>query len=256
MVVVTDDTSIGGVNEKFPATHWSAIHALHSTIADDRTRAFDAIIRSYWKPVYKYLRFTWNKSNEDAKDLTQAFFTKVMEKDFFSTFDPHKARFRTYLRVCLDGFVANEAKAGSRLKRGGDAIHISMDFASADTEFGAGESTLKNHDSIETPDHYFEKEWIRELFGEAVHVLKAHCEKNGKGVYFALFEAYDLSGNENSRSYQELALDFEMKITDVTNYLAYARREFRRIILTRLKEMTATDQEFREEARALLGVEV
>ncbi len=129
-----DDTLIGGTREEFPITHHSAIIAASSPDRKTREQAYEDIITAYWKPVYKFVRVKWHKSNEDAKDLTQAFFTKVMEKEFFTGYNPAKARFRTSLRICLDGFIANEEKAATRIKRGGDAQIVSLDFEAADGE--------------------------------------------------------------------------------------------------------------------------
>ena len=96
--------------------------AARSADSAERTRAFDAIVTAYWKPVYKYIRVRWNKSNEDAKDLTQECFARVIEKGFLDSFDPTKARLRTFLRVCVDGHLSNQEKYARRLKRGGGAL--------------------------------------------------------------------------------------------------------------------------------------
>ena len=92
---------------------------MRSARPDERRSAFDRLVTAYWKPVFKYVRLKWHATPEDAADLTQGFFLRAFEKDFFAGFDPSKARFRTYLRTCLDGFVANARKADARLKRGG-----------------------------------------------------------------------------------------------------------------------------------------
>src|SRR5262245_32031392 len=104
MVRRESDTGIGEGGGRFPSTHWSAIRALKSEDQDRRGPALDLILRLYWKPVYKYLRIRWRKSNEDAKDLTQAFFVRAIEKEFFHDYDPAISKFRTFLRTCLDGF--------------------------------------------------------------------------------------------------------------------------------------------------------
>jgi RNA polymerase sigma factor (sigma-70 family) len=248
----TDDTLIGGAQDKFPLTQWSAIVALRSGEQSERTRAFEIIVATYWKPVYKYIRLKWGKSNEDAKDLTQGFFAKAIEKDFFQGYDPAKARFRTFLRTCLDGFVANENKAAQRLKRGGQEVITSLDFENAEGE-------LKHIDipAPETMDDYFEREWIRSLFSLAIETLRSECEAKGKTTHFQIFQRYDLDEAAGEKiSYEQLAAEFKTSASNVTNYLAYARREFRRIVLEKLREMTATDEEFQSEARAVLGVEV
>ena len=246
-----DDTGIGGGADRFPSTHWSAIEAARSRDPQKRQRAFEAIVQAYWKPVYKYIRLHWRRSNEDAKDLTQSFFTRLIEKGDLSAYDPSRARLRTFVRVCVDRFVQNADKEARRLKRGGGAL-TSLDFEAAEVELARMHPAAPG-----SPDELFEKEWIRSLFGLAVDALRAECESNGRSTHFRLFELYDLEDGDGSRrSYQDLASEFGIKVTDVTNYLASARRAFRRHALARLREMTASDEEFRREAQALMGVEV
>lgn len=217
-----------------------------------RQRAFDTILASYWKPVYKYIRFKWNASNEDAKDLTQGFFTTAFEKNYFATYDSSKASFQTFLRTCLDGFVANERKAGQRLKRGGDLEHFQLDFLTAGEEYAT-----QLWPSHVTPEDLFQREWVRSIFMLSVETLRRRCEESGKEIHFQLFERYDLADDSTQNvSYASLAEEFGLSAATVTNYLAAARRDFRRIVLEKLREITATEQEFRNEARALLGVEV
>src|SRR4051812_43139795 len=103
----------------FPATRYSVISAARSPDPNARRSAFALLVEAYWKPVYKYVRLKWQAAPEEAEDLTQAFFARAFEKDFFSSYDADKARFRTFLRTCLDGFISNERKAAQRLKRGG-----------------------------------------------------------------------------------------------------------------------------------------
>ena len=117
---MADDTSIGGMRQRFPQTRWSVIEGTRSEHAGERQRALDVLVSAYWKPVYKYIRLHWNKQNEEAKDLTQDFFARLIEKNLLDRFDPAKARLRTYLRVCVDGLVMNTDKAAQRQKRGGD----------------------------------------------------------------------------------------------------------------------------------------
>jgi DNA-directed RNA polymerase specialized sigma24 family protein len=251
-----EDTRIGGPSGKFPATRWSAVMAARSDDAEERSRALGAILAAYWKPIYKYLRIRWNKSNEDAKDVTQEFLAQLIEKEYLSDFDPAKARLRTFLRVCVDHFVANQSKAASRLKRGGGVPHVELDFAGAEAEFARAKSPLAANASSESFDEYLEKEFVRNLFTLAVADLRAFCEARGKLHHFELFERYDLDDGGLSRSsYAEMAREFGIAVTDVTNHLAFARREFRRIALEKLRELSCSEAEFRREARALLGVE-
>ena len=241
------DTDIGGPLHKFPVTNHSAIANARSADQVTRQRALDIILTSYWKPVYKYIRLKWQAGNEDAKDLTQGFFANAFEKDHFANYDATKASFQTFLRTCLDGFVANERKAGSRLKRGGGMDHYSLDFAAAEDE-------LTSHTSMLDPEDYFHREWVRWMFTLAVDAFRRRCLDSDRMVHFQLFERYDLS--DDNVSYASLAQEFGLEPATVNNYLAAARRDFRRIVLEKLREITATDEEFRTEARSLLGVDV
>jgi RNA polymerase sigma factor (sigma-70 family) len=245
--MIDPDTDIGGPLHKFPATNHSAISNARSDDRVVRRRAFDTILASYWKPAYKYVRFKWHADNEDAKDLTQGFFASAFEKNYFATYDARKASFQTFLRTCLDGFVANERKAEQRLKRGGDIDHYQLDFAAAEDELAAHASASLS------PDDYFHREWVRWMFTLAVDAFRQRCEASGRIVHFQLFERYDLSDDEVS--YASLAKEFGLEPATVNNYLAAARRDFRRIVLEKLREITATDEEFRTEARSLLGVD-
>jgi hypothetical protein len=108
----------------------------------------------------------------------------------------------------------------------------------------------------ESPEDSFDKEWVRSLFFLGLKKLRENCESEGKLIHFTLFELYDLNDEDSKLSYAQLAGEFGLAATDVTNYLAFARREFRRCVLEQLREMTASDEEFRREAQSLLGVDL
>jgi len=228
----------------FPTTRRSVVIALASADAVERTRAFDTLVACYWKPLYKVARVAWRRSREDAEDLTQSFFARAFEKESLATYDAGKASFRTFLRLLFERHVNNEWRAGQAVKRGGSEVHL--DFESAEIEV-ASELT-----HTVTPEEYFQREWVRSVFSVAVERLRSWCESEGKPVQFAIFEQYDLD-EDRGVSYRELATRFDIPETQVTNYLAAMRRRFREIVLDALREVTATDQEFRAEARALLG---
>jgi DNA-directed RNA polymerase specialized sigma24 family protein len=246
------DTDIGGARRSFPTTHASVIRDAGSADEDIRRRAFGALVAVYWKPVYFHLRLRWQTDSESAKDLTQEFFAQAMSRGFFDDFDPERARFRTFLRTCLDHFVANARRAERRLKRGGGMVHLPLDFDGADRELGQAGAVSDGE-----ADARFHEEWVRSLFTVAVDGLKAEAETGGYPVRFRVFERYDLepaSGSERP-SYRDLADELHIPVTQVTNHLAWARRAFRRLVLERLRELSGSDAEFREEARSLLGVE-
>jgi RNA polymerase sigma factor (sigma-70 family) len=227
------DTLIGGPNGRFPETRPSAISAAVSDDAARRRPGQEAIVAAYWKPVYRYIRIRWRRSNEDAKDLTQGFFATAIEKEFFRGYDSRKGTFRTFLRVCLDRFLVNESKFASRHKRSAALTPLEYDAPGG-----------------ESPEEVFEREWARSVFEDAVDELRRSMLARGRGLCFEVFERYDLA--ENRTSYDDLARDFGISESAVTNYLASARRELRRLVLERLRSVTSGDQEFRRETRALL----
>lgn len=226
----------------FPTTRRSVVFALRSDDADERSRAFDTLVAIYWKPVYKVARVAWTRSREDCEDLTQSFFATALEKDALASYDPAKASFRTFLRMLFERHAANQVKAALRLKRGGGTTQLDFDEAEGELQADGGASL--------TPEEYFQREWVRSVFALAVQRLREQVPEN----HFALFEAYDLS-DDRTISYRELAERFSIPETTVTNQLASVRRQFRRIVLDTLREATANEQEFRAEARALLGVD-
>jgi RNA polymerase sigma factor (sigma-70 family) len=227
---------------------------------ETRRVAFDALVSAYWRPVYKYVRIKWRAARDDAADLTQEFFARAFEKGSLARFDPTRARFRTYMRVCLDGFVANEHKAAGRVKRGGDIDFVSLDFAVAERELAERASASRQLDSQATDvddDALFRQEWVRALFADAVDCLRHSLVVSGKQTHLAIFERYDLDDDAAGRpTYAALAREFGIPVTQVTNYLALARRELRRTVLERLRTLCASDEEFALEAREVLGVDL
>jgi len=246
------DTDIGGPPRPFPVTRRSVILAASSTDPHIRRQAFETLVAAYWKPIYKYIRLKWPAHSEDAKDLTQGFFAQALENGYVERYDPAKAKFRTYLRTCVDGFVSNERKSAQRMKRGGDAQQLSLDFDSAEAELSLLEPSV-NRDM----DELFHQEWVRSLFSLAVDELRNQCESSGKSLHFAIFDRHDVQGPgpHSTVSYADLSAEFGIATTQVTNYLAFARRRFRELVLEKLRELTGSDDEFQAEARRLLGID-
>jgi RNA polymerase sigma factor (sigma-70 family) len=236
----------------FPQTHRSVVLAVRSASPEERARALDVLVEAYWRPVFRHVRVRWRQDDEDARDLAQGFFAAALEKGWLAKFDPGRGKFRTYLLTCLDGFVAKERRAGRRLKRGGDASFVPLETTGEDGE--TRELPLPDGSDLEAQ---FQREWARSLFSLSVESLRARCARTGREVAFTLFERYDIEGAEapDRPSYAQLAAEHGLPVTQVTNHLHWARRELRSAVLEKLREITASEEEFRSEARALLGVE-
>jgi RNA polymerase sigma factor (sigma-70 family) len=233
---------MGGPRHQFPTTRPSLIEAASGggPLARD---ALSDVIAVYWKPAYKHVRIQWNRSNDQAKDLVQGFFTALIEQEILAKFDPEKGRLRTYLRACLDRFVMKQDEAAGRVKRGGDVEIATLDFDAAEREMAAASPSAED---------VFYREWQREIFALALEDLREHCRTTGKEAQYRIFEQYDLSASDRP-SYAELAAEHRIPATTVTNYLAWARRELRRLVFDRLRAVTSGDRESRSELRTLFG---
>lgn len=237
---------------RFPETRGSVVAAAAGRNAEARSRALGTLAEAYWAPIYTYVRFKARRTHEEAADLTQEFFVGLVEKDWLARFDPGKARLRTYFRMLVDGLDANEWKARGRVKRGGGAPALSLDVDAVRAVYEAAAASRQD-----SPEQAFEREWARSVFSMAVERFRVACAGDGCEVRFALFSAYDLEGDASPERprYEDLARRHGTTTVDVTNQLAAARRDFRRAVLDVLRELTVSEEEFRAEARALLGVE-
>jgi DNA-directed RNA polymerase specialized sigma24 family protein len=234
----------------FPPTRLSVVERLTSTDPSEQRLAWDALVAAYWRPVYKYLRARWHLSPDAAEDLTQDFFTRALEKGFLGSYDASKARFRTWLRTCLDGVAGHAHEAALRLKRGGGITTVPLDFTTAEGE--VREIALAADVDL---DAWFQHEFIRALFARAVDALSTDYLARDRADHLALFEAYDLAEvrDTDRPSYKALADARGWALHDVTNRLAVTRRDFRAHVLRLLREACASDDEYEREARALFG---
>jgi RNA polymerase sigma factor (sigma-70 family) len=213
------DTALGGKQHEFPATRQSLVEA-----ATGSREALDEVIALYWKPAYKHVRIQWRRGNEESKDLVQGFFTAVVERNLLADFDPAKGRLRTWMRACLDRFVLKQHESASRLKRGGGA-EMTFDFDAAERELAS---------SAPSPEDVFQREWEREVFSRALEDLRVECAASGKLLQHRIFEEYDLA-DEPRPGYADLAREHGIPVTSVTNHLAWARRELRRLVRARME---------------------
>lgn len=230
----------------FPATHLSLVRRAGSGDTATRARAEEALAAVYWAPIYAHVRLTHRQERADAEDLTQGFFEDALRRGLFARYDPERARFRTYVRRCVDSYVANALQAERRLKRGGAAAFVPIEVAEL-------EGRLTNETDA---DAAFQREWVRSLLTDAVRQLRERYRDSGRVVQLALFERYDLAESDETRpTYAELAAEHDIRATQVTNGLAAARRDFRAIVLDTIRNPSGTDDEFRADLRDLLGVE-
>lgn len=239
------DTSLGGAGREFPRTTLGFVGALRSPEPAEYGRALEDLARRYWKPVYAYVRAGRARSNEDAKDLTQAFFAWLLESGVLRRYDPARGGFRAYLRTLLANFVRHADRDGARLKRGGGARIFPLDEAAGGLP-EAGPDT--------DPEQAFERAWFEDLVRRALGRVRRRWEESGRGLRFRAYEEYALVPEARRPTGAELAARLGLSPTEVEKSLYLVREDLRRELRAALAETAGDDRELEDEWRRLLGL--
>jgi RNA polymerase sigma-70 factor (ECF subfamily) len=241
------DTSLGEVGGRFPETAQDLLAGLREPDGPQYRAALSMLCRRYWKPVYTYVRIAWAKSNEDAKDLTQAYFLWLIEGNPLGKFDPTRGTFRGYLRGTLRSFVGHQERALGALKRGGGAHLLSLEGSVPSLEEVVPEARTAD------PEKTFEQVWIVDLVQRTVDRLRERYRSRGKEAAFRVYEDYVLSQDHPRPTYQELALRYGLKEREVESSLESLRMEVRREIRAELAELVPDKERLEEEWNGLFG---
>lgn len=243
----TPDTSLGGATKGFPSTLGDLLSRARDASEEVRRAGLEELCRRYWKPVYFYYRLAWRKSNEDAKDLAQAFFAWLLEGEALAKYAFDKGGFRAYLKTLLKRFVQHEDQARQRLKRGGAARVLELD----------GEAdwvrTALSDPRAQDPEAAFDLAWRKTLLGEAVERVRRRMAEGDRAMKFKVFEAHDLCPPEARPLSAALAERFGLKEGDVRRYLFEVRHEIRAEIRADLERVSSGPEELEEEWHAFLG---
>ena len=245
MVVSQGDTDAQARASEFQPTFWTVVLRARDAEAPDRREALERLIQSYWKPVYALVRRRHDL--ESAKDLTQAFFTAFLERDFLQYVDRERGRFRTFLRVALEHFLSDESDRAKALKRGGGRAPLSLDFMKAETQFKLEPA------SPETPERAFQKGWAIEVIKRALEKLRAEFENSDRSAEFEGLSFYLSAGGATAPTYQELADRLNVSESVVTNRIHQVRRRYRELILDEIRAYTASEEDAREELSDLFS---
>jgi len=232
----------------FPETRYSVVHALRSDDHGQRERALALLASLYRAPIEAYLRYRLRGDAARAEELTQAFFVAVIERDIFGAYLSDKAKFRTFVRVCLDRFVDTAHRDETRKKRGGGVANVSL-------EAEAERSGLEIPADSEPAEAVFDREFKRALLASSIDKLRQRFENSDRAHYFHVFLRFDLhEGSEERPNYATLAAEIGSTVSQVTNHLHAARKELRRVVAETLRELSANDDEFLDEAK-LMGID-
>ena len=236
---MSGETSLGGGLRRFPETTWSLVARLGAR--EEGRTALETLIARYWKPVYCYVRAAWGKSNEEAKDLTQAFFMWLFEDQPLASFDPDRGSFRAFLKTLLRRFVGHRERAMRRLKRGGGIRHVPL----PDAEL----PELQGSD----PESVFDRAWISQVVDRALEQLTETCERKERQVARVIYERFEFAPEGERPQYKQLASELSLPANEVKNHLFWAREQVRGAIRAELRETTADSKGLEAEWHVLFG---
>jgi RNA polymerase sigma-70 factor (ECF subfamily) len=230
---MSGDTSIGGSKREFQATLWTVVLR-----AKDHSRdALEELIRTYWKPVYIFIR-RWGYPSEEAKDLSQGFFAELLERDFLKGVSREKGRFRTFLLTVLKRYLINESERKRARKRGGGKAILSLDFTRAERDF----SFMPEAD--ETPERSFNRQWALEAMARALLALGREMEP---GQFEALRP--HLAGGP---AYEATAATLGISVTRLNNLIHRTRKRYRDLLRAEIAGSLSDPAEADQEVRNLL----
>jgi RNA polymerase sigma factor (sigma-70 family) len=227
----------------FATTHWSIVLAAGEKAGETARAALSTLCERYWYPLYAYVR-RHGCQPDDAADLTQAFFARLIEKNVVAHADPQRGRFRTYLLASLKHFLANEWDREKALKRGGGLKPISLDVARAEDSYRLASAR------IATPEELFERYWALTLLECVLQDLRAQYTREGKAQLFDRLKGF-LTGAAPDASYAQAGAVMSMSEGAVKVATHRLRKRYRNLLRQHISQTVATENEIDQEIREL-----
>lgn len=238
------EDSAFNVAPSFETTHWSLV--IGAGQGETRQRSLTLLCERYWMPLYAFLRQTGHGSH-DAQDLTQAFFTTLLEKDnAIKGADESRGRFRAYLLGSLKHFVANQRTKRKAQKRGGDRVHLSLNYDAAEAWY-----QFEPVDA-QTPEAVFRRRWALSLLDCVLARLQTEYEAKGKAEVFRHLKPC-LTGSSKNVSYEVLANKLSMTSGAVKTAAHRLRGRYREVLKDEISQTVTTQEEVEDEINQLLN---
>ena len=237
--------SAAGERGRFATTRWSVVASAGRGGSAESRDALAALCETYWFPLYAFVR-RQGYSADDAQDLIQSFFARLLEKNYLEAADRRRGRFRSYLLGALKHFLANQRKRSRAWKRGGGQAVLSLDFASAESRYH-----LDPADQL-TPERLYDKRWALALLDRVLKRLRDELARAGKLARFDRLKQY-LSGEPQAGSYRQIAGELTMTEGAVKVAVHRLRRRYRELLEDEIAQTLAGPEEFEDELRHLLS---
>ena len=230
----------------FVTTHWSVVlTAAHPDTTRARS-ALEKLCQTYWYPLYAYVRRRGH-SLEDAQDLTQEFFARLLERHWIGRADQQRGRFRSFLLSAMNHFLADEWDKARAQKRGGGLAPLPLEFSVAETRY--------SHEPVEnvTPEQNYERRWAMALLDEVLRRLRLEYEQEGKTELFATLHPC-LVGDRTSHPYADLAVKLGVSEGAVKSAVHRLRQRYRQLLRDEIAQTVSEPSEVDEELRHLFVV--
>lgn len=211
----------------------------------EANHALEELCRTYWYPLYAYIRRR-GFSRADAEDLTQSFFTRLLEKNFPANLNSEKGRFRAFLLASLKHFLANERDKSRAQKRGGGVAALSLDWQTADTKFQVADTNEPS------PDKAFDREWALALLARVIGRLQDECVAEGKAKLYDQLKVF-LTAGKGESAQAEVARSLGMEEGAVRVAIHRLRKRYRQLLRDEITNTLSDASMVDEEMRALFG---
>lgn len=235
----------GAANGVFATTRWTVVLAAGVRGAPQADVALEELCRTYWYPLYAYVR-RHGHSHEDAEDLTQAFFARLLDKNFLEGVSSEKGKFRAFLLVAVKRFLANEWDRANRQKRGGGEKPLSLDWQQADTQY-----QITPADNL-SPDRLFDRAWAMTTLERVITRLRDEYAAEDKAALFEQLKPFLMAGKSETR-YAEAATTLGLAEGTVRVTVHRMRRRYRELLREEIAQTLSDPALADEELQALFS---
>jgi len=230
----------------FATTRWSIVLAARDRHGPAGHQALESLCCAYWYPLYAYIRRQGHRP-DDAADLTQEFFARLLEKDWLEDVSRTKGRFRTFLLVAMNHFLANERDKARAKKRGGGCRIVSLDVETAETRY-----RIEPADQT-TPQQLFERQWALALLDQVMTRLQDQYTKDGKAGLFATLKSC-LASRKGEVPYARMAEQLDSSEGAVRVAAHRLRQRYREVLRDQIAQTVSSPDEVEPEIQHLMRV--
>ena len=229
----------------FKTTHWSAVLDARGNDTAQAEAALAKLCQTYWFPIYSYIR-QLGKSPEDAQDLTQDFFARLLEKEYLKAVQPERGKFRSFVLMVLKRFLANEHDRANRQKRGGGQEMLSLSVK--DTEAWYQRELVDDW----TPEKAYDRRWATTVLEQVNSRLAAEMAASGKATVLEELKDF-LTGEKSERSYEEVARRLEMTEGTLRVTIHRLRHRYRELLRLEIAHTVDGPEAIDDEIRYLFA---